>query len=196
MKIIQGNLKNKKNLYKAAAAALQEGKVIIFSTDTIYGILADATNGRALKKIAEIKKRPEGKPLPILIPSIKKAVEYGKISPLQKKELKKYWPGPYTLIFEYKQGLAKNAVAKDKSVALRVPRKEIIKKLLKMMRKPLAATSANLSGEPYNTDPKAIIKIFQNTTPKPDYIFNLGKQAGKPSTIIDLRHDGKKIVRN
>jgi L-threonylcarbamoyladenylate synthase len=199
MQIIERREYSEAYLYTLAAEAIRKGKVIIFPTDTIYGIIADATNKKACRKIFEVKHRPAGKSFPVLIGEKAEASRYAKLNPKQKKIMGSVWPGPVTCVVEYKRGLAKEATAKDKigvSVGLRLPKEKKILALLKAVRKPLAATSANRSGKPYHGNPKAIARIFSKSKPSPAYYFDFGVlPTKKPSKVIDIRGSKPETLR-
>jgi L-threonylcarbamoyladenylate synthase len=188
MEIIQITTTNEKEIIARAANLLIEGHVIIFPTDTIYGLCANASNTRAVNCLFKIKKRDIIKPCPVLVPSTHAATHYARVPRVIAKQ---YWPGPYTLILDYKKGLAKGAYnTKNNSVALRVPNAPFIIGLLKKVKVPLVATSANIAGEQYQNDPDIIARVFSHT-PSPHTFFNKGKLTKTtPSTIIDA-HTGE-----
>lgn len=126
-----------------AITVLKRGGVVICPTDTVYGFLADAGNKKAVTKIYKIKKRPKAKPLPVFVSGIKMAKEIADIDSKREKVLKKYWPGAYTFVLPKKNG---------GNIALRMPKSAFLLKLMKKLGKPLAQTSANISGqEPLNS---------------------------------------------
>lgn len=183
-------------LLRAAARALKDGKVIVFPTDTIYGIVGDASNERVLRIIYAIKERPRGKPFPILVPTLARARRYALISPRTKSHLKKYWPGPVTAILPSRRGLPPLAVSNDRKIALRVPRAPRMQKLLRASNLPLAATSVNISGNTHENNPKRIISLFRRHAPAPAFLFDFGKLPHrKPSRIIDFTSPSPKVVR-
>ena len=159
---------------------LNSGGVIIFPTETVYGIGALLTKEEAVKRIYEIKKRSPDKPLQVLIADPKQAEALAQeISKKAQELMGKYWPGPLTLIFK---------AASGNSVGIRMPKHDWLLKLIKKTG-PLAASSANLSGEP---DPVSAgeVKI------EADLLVDGGKcQLGEASTVVDVSVDPPLILR-
>lgn len=165
---------------KRAAEVLNSGGVIIFPTETVYGIGALAKNDKAIKRIYEIKKRSPDKPLQTLIADLKQADALVQdISSKARELMESFWPGPLTLIFK---------AASGNSVGIRMPKHDWLLKLIKITG-PLAASSANLSGCP---DPVSAgeVKI------KADLLIDGGKcKLGEASTVIDVSVDPPLILR-
>jgi L-threonylcarbamoyladenylate synthase len=190
MKILKENEKNMGEI----VAALKNGAVLVLPTDTVYGLVCDATNEKAVEKIFEIKKRDRSKSLPVFIKDIEMAKKYAVVNDKQEKFLNENWPGPVTIILKGKKGLSP-LVYKNDTIALRQPNHKLIEEVIRFFKKPLAQTSVNISGEPFLRKIKEIIDIFSNTTAKPDLIVDAGDLIkSKPSTIIDLVNDIK-IIR-
>ncbi len=171
---------------------LNNGGVVIFPTDTVYGFLADASNKKAVEKIFKIKKRPKSKPLAVFVKDIKMAKELAEITKDQEKVLKKYWPGKYTFVLNSK--IKNNLITKNSTIAIRIPDYKPLNKLLKKINKPLAQTSVNISGDDAFLKSKDIIERFGKVK---DLLFldagNLKKS--KPSKIIDLTENKIKFLR-
>lgn len=178
---------------------LKRGKAIICPTDTVYGLLADATNKKAVERIFKIKKRPKNKALPIFVKDLKMAEELAEIDKEQEKFLKKVWPGKVTAVLRQK---AKNAKLKiygvdKKTIALRIPNYKLVLGLLKKINRPLTGTSANVSSETASGDIKEVLKQFKSQKLQPDLIIDAGNlPKSKPSTVIDLTASPPKILRN
>lgn len=186
-------LKNSKLALNKAVKIINDGGVIIFPTDTVYGFLARADSKKAVEKIYKIKKRPRQKPLAVFLKDIKMAKELAEISKEQEKLLKRYWPGKYTFVLKRKKEIKLYGVNK-KTVALRIPEFKPLNDLLKKINKPLAQTSVNISGQPSIVKVKEIKEKFIKTG------FLMLIDAGdllknKPSVIIDLTKDKIKILR-
>lgn len=186
----------KNNLLHQAALTLKEGGVIIIPTETVYGIAADATNKSAVDKIFQIKQRDENKPLQILLHDLELARDYVSFNEKSESLAKEYWPGPLTLILDEKDGvnISKNIHTKDKTLGVRVPKHKILDQLFELIDLPLAATSANISGEPAITDFQKANKLFES---KVDYILDGGDcKLGEASSVIDARNENNiKILR-
>jgi L-threonylcarbamoyladenylate synthase len=155
---------------------LEDGGVVIFPTDTVYGFLALLENKKATDKIYKIKNRPKTKPLAVFVKDLKMAKVLSKISTEQENILKKKWPGKYTFIL--------NSAIGKKTIALRIPKYEPLNILLKKINKPLAQTSVNISGRPELNKIKDIKEEFEKSG---ILIFDAGNlPKRKPSKIIDL----------
>lgn len=184
-----------KNNIKKAVEIIKKGGVIIAPTDTVYGLICDATNKKAVDKIFKIKKRPKLKPLPIFVKDLKIAKELAEIDKKQESFLKKVWPGPVTAVLEKRKGVKLYGVAKD-TVALRVPRHKVISYLLSVIGRPLAETSANISGQPASGNIKKVLKQFEDQKNQPDLVVRRSaSNKAKPSKIIDLTKIPYKILR-
>lgn len=206
MKIIQLSGKNLKN----AAAYLKHGATIVFPTDTVYGLLADATNKQAVNRIFKIKKRDRSNPLPIFVKDIRMAKNFAEIDADQEKFLKKAWPGKITAVLKRKKSGIKLYGVDSKTVALRISKHKLLLNLVKQLNCPLVGTSANISGLPASTKIKEIINQFQGQKYKnlafgenldfkkyqPDFVVDAGNlPKSKASKIIDLTVLPFKILR-
>lgn len=194
MKIFKVNSENTKEIVKIAANLIENGAVIVCSTDTVYGLVADATNKKAVEKIFKIKQRPKNKPLPIFIKDIKMARELAVIDKNQEKILKRYWPGKYTFVLKRKSGIKIYGVAKN-TIALRIPKYRFLNDLLKKINKPLAQTSVNISGKPALTKIADIISQFGRPGLPILIVDGRDLLKNKPSVIIDLTKDKIKTLR-
>jgi L-threonylcarbamoyladenylate synthase len=189
---------SKKNLNEVVEKTLKfikQGKVVVCPTDTVYGLIADATNKKAVKKVFQIKKRTFQKPIPIFVKDLKMARSLAIINKNQEKFLKKFWPGKATVILKAKnQKFPKGVVSVDKKIGLRIPNYKIINQLLLILKCPLTGTSANISGKPESTKINEVLKQFKNQKYKPDLILDAGNlKPSLPSTAIDL--ENFKILR-
>jgi len=191
MEILKINKKNKKEILKKVVSFLKKEKVVLFPTDTLYGLLANAFSKKAIDKIYKIKKREPKKALPIFVKNIEMAKKLAEISPEQENLLKNFWPGKITVILKKKKNL-KIYGTKKESIALRVPKYPLLNEILKKINFPLSGTSANISGKkPKNF--KEIISQFEKE--KPDLVVFGGEIFGKPSLILDLREEHPSILR-
>jgi L-threonylcarbamoyladenylate synthase len=187
-KISQKNLKKAVNIIKA-------GGVVVFPTDTVYGLACDATNKKAIKKLFKIKQRDDKKPLPIFVKDFKMAKDLALISKSQEKFLKKYWPGKLTAVLKRKPGVKIYGIDK-KTIAIRIPSYESINILLKEIDLPLTGTSANISDKPASVKIRDVIKQFKEEKNQPDLIIDAGNlKKSLPSTITDLTSRKIKIIR-
>ncbi|TSA25219.1 MAG: threonylcarbamoyl-AMP synthase [Bacteroidetes bacterium] len=175
---------------------LRKGGTILYPTDTIWGIGCDATSSRAVQKVYKIKKRMENKSLIVLVDRKEKLYDYVESVPDLALDLMNSVSTPLTIIYPHAKNLAKNIIAPDGSIAIRIVHNEFCYKLIRMFGKPIVSTSANITGQPapllYKDIPGEIIKQV-------DYTVNLAHEEvheTKPSTIIKLKTDGEfEIIR-
>jgi L-threonylcarbamoyladenylate synthase len=195
MKTILLTSENLSNAVETAVQIIKEGGVIIAPTDTVYGLLADATNEAAIQKIYDIKNRPERKSLPIFIKDIIMAKELAIVTPEQQTYLDEKWPGKFTVILERNKDKAIFGV-EEQTVALRIPNYSFINALLEAVGAPLSGTSANISGCPSSTKIDEILKQFADKEILPDLVISAGDLSeSQPSTIVDLTQPEMKVVR-
>ncbi len=175
---------------KEAVRILKTGGVILYPTDTIWGIGCDATNHRAVERVFDIKNRPTSKSLIVLIDDLAKTSIYVDDMPDVAWDLVEYTTEPLTVIYQKGKNLASNVINRDGSIAIRVTREEISSSLCRMLGRPLVSTSANLSGEPTaNTFADISDTIKQSV----DYIvpFRQNEKTNPlPSRIIKLNNNG------
>ncbi len=186
---------NLQSSVETASKVIKGGGVIIAPTDTVYGMIADATNESAITKLFEIKNRPTSKSLPIFVQNIKIAKTWAIISPEQELYLKNNWPGKVTTILKRKDDTKIFGVELE-TIALRIPSYPFINLLLERINLPLSGTSANISGEPSSTKIDEILKQFENKEIQPDLIISAGDlPESQPSTIVDLSQVEIKVIR-
>lgn len=167
---------------------LKEGKVIVYPTDTIWGIGCDATNSKAIDKIFKIKNRPQGQGLIILVDSIERLKEYVVDPSPVVADLISASKNPLSIVFKQSKGLAKN-LSSDGSVCIRVTSNEFCKAVIAKLGAPITSTSANLHGEP---SPANFIDITEDLKKSVDYVVDLyHDEVVKPkaSTIIRIKED-------
>lgn len=171
-----------------AVKAIVSGKILICPTDTVYGLVCDAGNRQALKRLYEIKKRHPKKPVPLFVCDIKTAKKLASIGPEQEEYLKKVWPGKVTAVLKKKQGRG--------TVGLRIPRHAFLLALLRRVKRPLTGTSANIAGRPASTRIREVIGQFDAGKDRPDLIIDAGNlPESRPSRVIDLTLCPPKTLR-
>ena len=176
---------------KEAANLLKKGAVLIFPTDTVYGIGTSYKNEPGMEKIFALKKRPKTKPLAILIDDKKRASEIVEINEFVEKEMERVWPGAVTLLLKAKAPLSPYLLDSSSKVGLRIPDHHLTLKLLEISG-PLATTSANLSGQPANCQVETIDKAILEGV---DLIIDTGETSGKESSVWDFTSQPAKLVR-
>jgi len=184
---------NNKDLYQKeiekTLIALQNGHTILYPTDTVWGIGCDATNSHAVKKVFKIKQRAAAKSLLLLVDSVTMLQQIITNIPEKALEIIDTATQPTSIIYSNPKGLAKNVVATDNTVGIRVVKDKFCKTLIHKLGKPIVSTSANSSGKPTPKNFKAIREEILNTV---DYIVNLqpDKTNIKSSQIIKINADG------
>ena len=178
-----------------AYEVIKNGGIILYPTDTVWGIGCDATNEAAVEKIYKLKKRTENHNMICLMNGEKMVYNVFKEIPETAWQILDLSEHPTTVILDKPRNVAKNIIAADNSLGMRIVKEPFCFKLLERMKKPLVSTSANLSGQP---TPKNFNEINIEIINGVDYIVNLYKEktAGKPSTIIKLTLDNQvKVIR-
>lgn len=179
-----------------AEAIIRKGGCIAVPTDTIYGIIGDATNENAVEALYELKQRPKEKAFPVFVRDIAMARWFACISDAKARFLENAWPGPMTVIFDHKGKLTRNLTAGKDTVALRMPNIPFLLALLARMNVPLVQSSANISGMAPAKNAQEIIASFEGRAQKPDLIIDGGELAGSPSVIIDFTGNKPLLVRS
>lgn len=174
---------------------IKKGGLLLYPTDTVWGIGCDATNAEAISKIFKLKQREESKALICLVSDFKMLNYYVEEIPEVAYDILKYATKPTTIIYDNPIRIAENLVAQDNTLAIRVTKDPFCKQLIQKLKRPLVSTSANVSGEPTPRNFQEISETIKNSV---DYLVNLPpKQKNtSPSTIIKLSLDGGvKIIR-
>ncbi len=175
---------------------IKEGGVIVFPTDTVYGLVCDATNQKAIQKLFQIKKRDLEKPIPVFVKDIEMAKQIAMVDEKQESFFKKVWPGKVTVILRAKINFPQGVLGKDKTIGLRIPDYAPLNALFNKINKPLSGTSANLAGEPSSTDINNVVAQFANEKLQPDLIVNAGTlNSSQSSTVVDLTDKELKVLR-
>lgn len=174
---------------------IKEGGIILYPTDTVWGIGCDATNPEAIAKIYKLKQRAETQSMICLMNGEKMLYNVFKDIPEVAWQIMDLSENPTTLILDNPRNVAPNVIAPDKTLGIRLVKEPFCFKLMERMKKPLVSTSANISGQP---TPKSFKEISPEILNGVDYVVNLYKDkiSGKPSTIIKLTNDAQvKIIR-
>jgi len=176
----------------ACAGSLKNGGIVVFPTETVYGIGVDAFNAQAVEELYKRKQRPFDKPLLMHIAGIEMAEEIAVLDDNAKKLINKFTPGPLTLVVKRKNCLPSVAVSNGDTVGLRFPSNEAFLKLSKAFGRPIAATSANISGNKSAITPSELSPVLGIA----DDVLNGGEcELGLESTILSLVGDRPRILR-
>jgi tRNA threonylcarbamoyl adenosine modification protein (Sua5/YciO/YrdC/YwlC family) len=186
------NPQNQSQLIDRSVSILKNGGLIVYPTDTIYGVGCDALNQEAVNKIYQVKERDDKKPMSFICPSLEQIKQFADLNPTQLKILEKNLPGPFTFILKASSNCPKHLQSENETVGIRMPNNQICLELTKKLGAPIITTSINESGQPPLNDPQEINKIFGNQI---DLILDGGKLEGTASTIIDLTHSEPKVLR-
>jgi len=175
---------------------LNAGGIILYPTDTVWGIGCDATNEKAAAKIFELKSRSESKSMIILLDHTSRLAGYIREVPQQAYELMELSDQPLTIVLDGAKNLASNVIAPDGSIGVRIVMDEFCSKLIGRLRKPLVSTSANTSGE---KAPSSFSEVSDKIKSGVDYIVGLRQReniSNKPSTILKVGRGGEiKFIR-
>lgn len=174
---------------------IKRGGIIVYPTDTIWGIGCDATNYDAIQRIYELKHRTKLKSMVSLVSDFKMLNQYIEDIPEVAYDILKYAQKPTTIIYDRPLHIAENLIAEDNTLAFRVVREGFANKLVKKLRKPIVSTSANISGK---ASPKSFQEINKEILKGVDYVVNLPhlSKGSKASAIIKLSNDGLvKVIR-
>lgn len=174
---------------------IKAGKVISVMTETVYGLLGNAENNSTIKKIFNLKKRPEINPLIVHVSSISMAKKYAVFNNDAISLAKTFWPGPLTLVLEKtkKSTISPFAMSGLNTIALRIPDSKVFLEIIRKSKKPIAAPSANKSGYISSTKASHVMSSFGN---KIELIIDSGQSKfGLESTILDLTRKPYKILR-
>ena len=202
MKRIKIDLDNiSKNEIEKISKYFLDGKVLVYPTDTVYGLGCIATDTKAIKKIEKVKNRTEKKSYILLTKSFCMTKKYAKISKEQDKYLRSVWvartnsakvnkkngENPSTIILNAKPDLLPRSVLKDGSLAMRLPKNDFLSKILMKVDLPLVSTSLNISGQEPLSSLRDIEKYFEKTK-LPDIVIDVGDVSKmKTSRIVDIR---------
>ncbi len=179
-----------KNEVEKALEVVKAGGLILYPTDTIWGIGCDATNEEAVQKVMALKGRSASKSLIVLVDNDTKLASYVREIPDVAYDLIEYAENPLTIVYSNAKNLAPGVINEDGSVGIRVVKHNFCQQLIQRFRLPIVSTSANISGEPA---PKNFSEVSQEIIDGVDYVVNLEQEVSEektPSTIMKLSPDG------
>ena len=172
---------------------LKDGKLVIMPTDTIYGIIGDATNEDVINKVYEVKERPHDKPLLILVSNLSMLHELVTEIPKEtEKIINKFWPGPLTILFKKSSKVSDALTANSALVAIRMPNDKRLLNIMNHLNRPLISTSANISSHDAITNPN---QLEEKMKEKIDLIFDEGTVNNEASTLITIVNGKIEILR-
>jgi len=183
---------NDPGVFEQAAAIIQTGGVIAFPTDTVYGIGVSAFNGKAIEKIYEVKGRSHLKAIPVLLGDVEDLDQISSpLTPAVQRIISKFWPGALTLVIPALSSLPDN-LSPSPTIGVRIPDLDQVRNILRTTG-PLAATSANLSGEPSALSADEVLLQLDGRI---DLILDGGSvPGGQASTVLDCSGDKHNVLR-
>lgn len=197
-----------RKLIKQAAEIIKRNGVVVYPTDTVYGMGVNALNEEAIEKLFVVKERPKNKPFSVIVEDIKMVKKFACVDSRIEKILAKLLPGPITVILFKKEilspaqnflmrGLPDILTSGTGLIGIRVPDYKITRLLSAELNIPFTATSANISGRPASGKIKEVVRQFQNKKNQPDLILDAGDlPESEPSTVVDLTSRRSKILRS
>ena len=175
-----------------AVSVLKEGGVIIYPTDTVYGIGCDIFNKDALERIFTIKNDSTNKLFSFVCSDLKDIAKYARVSDYAYRTMRHLLPGPYTFILPAAKLVPKKLWSKRKTVGIRVPNNNITMKLVEELGNPIISTSTTSRKGDMIYDPFEIKNIFNTQV---DLMLSMGPLMGEPSTVVDLSEEEPEVVR-
>lgn len=176
-----------------AAAILRAGGLVVYPTDTLYGLAVDPRLPHAVERVFEVKGRPGRQALPLIVASLGQAEEVAVLSDIARRLAGTFWPGPLTLLAEARPGLARGVAGADGSVALRVADHAVARGLAFTLGFALTSTSANPSGGEAR---QSAVEAAAELGGKVDLVLDGGPtRGGLPSTIVDARGEPPRLIR-
>ncbi len=178
---------------ESAGRVLGAGGVLLYPTDTIYGLGCLASDERAIRRVYRIKARPEGRPGLVLVASADMVDRFTTgVPPVARALMKAFWPGPLTLLLSASAAVPELLTAGTGKIGVRLPAHPFCSRLAARVDDAIVSTSANISGQPHLGDPAALIRAFGNAV---DLVVDAGILDGPPSTIADVSGGGLVILR-
>jgi tRNA threonylcarbamoyl adenosine modification protein (Sua5/YciO/YrdC/YwlC family) len=175
-----------------AVAILQDGGIIIYPTDTFYGIGCDIFNKKAIERIYQLKKRPKDKPFSFICSSLTDIAQYAQVGNYAYKTMKRLLPGPYTFLLEGSRLVPKIMLTKRRVVGIRVPDNQIALAIVAKLGHPIVSTSATTPEGEVLTDPELIQERLGKEV---DLVIDAGPLGFEPSSVVSLIEDTPEIVR-
>jgi len=177
---------------RAAAEVLETGGLIVYPTDSVYGLGCDLLNKNAVEKIYQRKGNDKRKLLSFICPDLKEISEYAYVPDFAYKIMRRLLPGPYTFILNATKRVPRILLEKRKTVGIRVPDNVLCQALLAEFGRPIISTSATLAGQSFLCDPDEIADTFEHIA---EIFLDSGPGGLEPSTVIDFTGDEPVIVR-
>jgi tRNA threonylcarbamoyl adenosine modification protein (Sua5/YciO/YrdC/YwlC family) len=179
-------------LVRHVVDCLKQGGVVIYPTDTTYGLGCDIFNPKGIKKIYQIKQRDARKPFSFICSDLAEVSNYAEVSNFAFRILKRHLPGPYTFILEASKVVPDALTTRQKTVGIRIPDNAISRLIVQELGHPLVTTSANISGENVIQDPEMLDERMERMV---DMVVDGGVSMGTESSVISLIDDRIEVLR-
>ncbi len=173
------------------AEALKNGEVVIYPTDTCYGLGADIFNKKAIEKIYQIKGIPKNRPFSFVCSNLSDISRYARVTDFAYRILKRYLPGPYTFILEGSKQVPKMMLTKRKTAGIRIPDHPVCQEIVRLLGNPVISTTASMGDRTFS-DPREMAKVFGKRVA---IIADCGIIPPEPSSVISLANDEPSILR-
>jgi len=181
-----------KRMIDAAVEALAKGELIIYPTDTIYGIGCDMANPKALTKLNNLKKRPSKKPFSFICDGLSEISQYAKLSNSAHRVLRQVLPGPYTFVLPVNNSVSRKMVNTEHAIGVRIPNHPVPLEIVKRFGRPITTTSVNVATEEPISSIEELTPEFRNAVA---VIIDQGELENVPSTIVDFTGQAPVILR-
>lgn len=177
-----------------AAATIRTGGLVLYPTETVYGLGTDACSDEAVAKVFAAKARPLEDPIPVAVNSLELAQQIAELTPIAELAFKKFLPGPLTVVVKAKSNkISKLVTGGTANIGIRIPDHPVVLKLIDFVGGPITATSANLSGK---SAPSTIREALEQLGKRVDVALDSGKcKLGTPSTVVDLSFGSLRVLR-
>ncbi len=197
MEILRIKQIHEEDIIKKAVAVLNNGGIVVYPTETCYGIGVDATNQDAVNRLYEYKSRREGKPLSVAVANKEIASQYVEINEIAQNLYDNYLPGPLTVVSKGLHKVANGVESEFGTLGIRIPKHDLILKILQKFGKPMTATSANMS---YKPRPYSIEAFLKDLPKKHEHLIDLLLDQGElennePSTVVDTTMNNLNVMR-
>jgi tRNA threonylcarbamoyl adenosine modification protein (Sua5/YciO/YrdC/YwlC family) len=192
MLVAINSLNPQMRLIRKAVEVLRSGGIVIYPTDTVYGMGCDLFNKKGIDRIYEIQRRDRKQPLSFICADLKDISRYARVSDDAYKIMRRLLPGPYTFILEASRVVPKTILPKRKTTGIRVPDNRICQTLLAEMGSPIISTSIKNEDGELLSDPRIIEEFFGKRV---DMIIDGGVIAAAPSSVVSLLDDGIEVIK-
>ncbi|MFH0852301.1 MAG: L-threonylcarbamoyladenylate synthase [bacterium] len=196
IKVDPENMRASQYGVEKAVEIILRGGIVVAPSDTVYSIVADATNERAVKMVFKMKKRPDTNPVSVIVRDLEMTKKLAFVDSRIEKILGAVWPGAITVVLQKKYNLPELVTAGKRTIALRFPDYKLLYYLISAVGRPLTATSATILGEKAMINAERVASQFRKEFFRPDLILDAGElKFCEPSTVLDLSGEKPKFIR-